>query len=306
MEVNRLANCLGVLLAIGMLLMPGTSDGAEPLEQRLSRLIELEDSTAGQLSSTKRAARIAAGFDRNFGRLSEADLRDLELAALQAYFRAAELAQFYAHRAQDIETMEAALSELARRQQASPEDLQGMFGAYMSMRAFDKASRFATAHELQTSEAVPTVADRLPPGFVGATLLQPATSGDEAARIPFAPTTDAYIVAVSHPMCRFTRSAIAAIEADARLARIFGDHAYWVAPADRRLHLDVLRAWGQDHPLTPFAIAWRRDEWPEIDHWNTPTFYFFKRGRPVAKVTGWPDEGRKSELLAAAAKAGLD
>ena len=88
------------------------------------------------------------------------------------------------------------------------------------------------------------------------------------------------------------------------LTRIFRD-AHWIAPADRRLQLDVLRAWNQDHPLTQFAIAWRRDEWPQIDHWATPTFYFFARGDLVAKVSGWPDEGRHEELMAAARAAGI-
>jgi len=306
METNRLNACLVALMGIGLVLAPGTGGCSESLEQRFNRLVELENSTAGRLSSTARAASIAAGFDRDFGDLSGSDLRDLDLPALQAYFRAAELAQFYAHRDQDLGAMEAALAELARRKQASPEDLEGMFGAYLSMRAFDEANRFAAAHALQTPEAVPVVANRLPPGFVGATLLQPGTRGNEAARVAFAPSTDAYIVAVSHPMCRFTRKAIAAIEADAGLRAIFRDKAHWIAPVDRRLYLDVLRSWNQDHPLTQFSVAWARDDWPGIDHWGTPTFYFFARGKLVAKVTGWPEEGRREELIEAAGKAGLD
>lgn len=305
MEKNGFNVCLAALLGIATLLAPGTGDCSETLEQRFNRLVELEDSTIGRLSSTERAASIAAGFDHDFGEFSEADLRGLESPALQAYFRAAELAQFHAHRDQDLEAMEAALSELVRRNQASPADLQGMFGAYMSVRAFDEARRFAADHGLQTSEAVPVVANWLPAGFAGASLLQPATSSHAVNRTPFAPTTDAYIVAVSHPMCGPSRRAMAAIEADAGLTRIFRD-AHWIAPADRRLHLDLLRAWNEDHALTQFAIAWRRDEWPQIDHWATPTFYFFAGGELVAKVTGWPEEGHREELVAAARKAGLD
>lgn len=306
METNRVIACLAALLGIGMLLVPGTGDCSETLEQRYNRLVALEDSTIGRLSSTERAASIAAGFDRDFGELSGTDLRGLELPALQAYFRAAELAQFHAHRDQDLKAMEAALSELVRRNQVSPADLQGMFGAYMSVRAFDEARRFAADHGLKPSEAVPVVANRLPAGFVGASLLQPATSSHAVNRFPFAPTTDAYIVAVSHPMCGPSRRAMAAIEADAGLTRIFRDNAHWIAPVDRRLQLDVVRAWNEHHPLTQFAIAWRRDEWPQVDHWATPTFYFFAGGELVAKVTGWPEEGHREELVAAARKAGLD
>ena len=305
MGMNGIATCLGALLATGMLLMPGAGECAQTLVQRLDRLLELEDSSAGGLTSTGRAAGIAARFDQDFGQLRGTDLRELELPQLQAFYRAAELAQFYAHRDQDLEAMEAAFSELARREQASPEDLQGMFGAYISMRAFDTAGRFASTHQVQMPETLPEVVNRLPPGFVGPSLLQPTASGAGVARIMFAPSADAHIVAVSHPMCGFTRRAIAAIEADPELTNLFRDKVYWITPVDRRLHLDMVRNWNEAHPLTQFAFAWRRDEWPAIDHWGTPTFYFFANGELVAKVTGWPEEGRRKELIAAARIAGI-
>ncbi|WP_374603131.1 hypothetical protein [Arenimonas sp.] len=306
MGTTRFTACLFMMLGLCLPVWSGPAFGADSLQQRLDRFMELEEATFGRLSSTERAAKMAAGFDRDFGDLRESDLADLELPELQAYYRAANLAQFHAHRDQDLEAMEAALAELARRKQASPEDLQDMFGAYMAVRAFDEAGRLATTHKLQAPEPVPEVVSQLPAGFAGASLLKPMASEDGVARLPFAPTTDAYIVAVSHPLCRPSQRAMAAIEADAGLMRIFRGNAHWVAPADRRLQLDVLRTWNAAHPLTQFSLAWRRDEWPQIDHWATPTFYFFAGGELVAKVSGWPEEGRREELVAAARKAGLD
>ena len=42
-----------------------------------------------------------------------------------------------------------------------------------------------------------------------------------------------------------------------------------------------------------------------IDYWGTPTFYFLQNGVVRAKVTGWPKEGRRAELLAALRQVGL-
>lgn len=306
MNTHRVFACLGALLGISLLLAPGTGVCSVTLEQRFNALLEIEDSSSGRLSTKELAGHIATQFDRDFGHLSRKDIKELELSELKALFRAAELAQFHAQRQPDLKAMEAALSELHARGEASDADLQGMFGAYLSMRALDQASRFALAHDLHGQEDIPKVANELPPGFEGPSLLQPSHRGDGLARIPFEPGADAYVVAVSHPMCRYTRMAIAAIEADAELTNLFRGTTHWIAPVDRRFHLDALRNWNAGHPLTQFSIAWDRDDWPAIDYWGTPTFYFFKRGELVAKVSGWPDEGRREELKEAARRAGLD
>ncbi len=32
---------------------------------------------------------------------------------------------------------------------------------------------------------------------------------------------------------------------------------------------------------------------------DTPTFYFFKAGTLMAKIEGWPHEGKRDEMMAA-------
>jgi hypothetical protein len=57
--------------------------------------------------------------------------------------------------------------------------------------------------------------------------------------------------------------------------------------------------WNHEHPAMQHTIAYRNDEWPMIDWWGTPTFYFIKDGAVIAKFVGWPKEGRRAELLTA-------
>jgi hypothetical protein len=52
-------------------------------------------------------------------------------------------------------------------------------------------------------------------------------------------------------------------------------------------------------------VVFKREAWPMIDSWETPTFYFLEHGVVRAKVQGWPKEGHRSELLAGLQKIGL-
>lgn len=58
-------------------------------------------------------------------------------------------------------------------------------------------------------------------------------------------------------------------------------------------------------PRLPIAFSARREDWPFVDDWSSPTFYFLRQGKLVAKVTGWPKEGRRAEFSAALHQLGL-
>jgi hypothetical protein len=78
-----------------------------------------------------------------------------------------------------------------------------------------------------------------------------------------------------------------------------------MAPQVSAFDWDVFEQWNREHPGQETTLAFRHDEWPMIDWWGTPTFYFFKSGTLSAKVRGWPKGGRKPELQAALRQVGL-
>lgn len=53
------------------------------------------------------------------------------------------------------------------------------------------------------------------------------------------------------------------------------------------------------------VFAYDLGEWPMIDDWATPIFYFLRDGRLVAKVIGWPRGGRVAGLETAIRDVGL-
>lgn len=113
------------------------------------------------------------------------------------------------------------------------------------------------------------------------------------------------VVIISHPLCHFSQAAMHDIQADPVLSKIFEANARWLIPQGNHLDFGVVQQWNREHPGQQAALAFRRDEWPMIDSWATPTFYFLKNGVVNAKVEGWPKEGRRSELLTALRQVGL-
>jgi hypothetical protein len=101
------------------------------------------------------------------------------------------------------------------------------------------------------------------------------------------------ILVAAVPGCHFAANAIAAIDADPALRAAFAG-AHWLVPQEVSGDVDEARD-------TRFTLAFNRDEFPMIDEWDSPTFYFLRDGAVVAKVVGWPAEGRLQDLRDAVA-----
>jgi hypothetical protein len=50
---------------------------------------------------------------------------------------------------------------------------------------------------------------------------------------------------------------------------------------------------------------YQTQQWPEIDYWGTPAFYFYQDGRLQGSLLGWPAEGRAEELQQMLKRIGL-
>lgn len=232
-------------------------------------------------------------------------LHDRELAGtsdkdLEAIYQAASTAEFYTASGIHLRQMARYLDELETRDIASDEDLSDFYRALIHGRHFSRAREFQARHAGADLAALPPYHEAPGIGKSDATVL--AVEGDALLRKPVA--LDAAIIVVSHPLCHFSQDAVRAIQSDAALARIFSD-ALWLSPATGRLNFDVFREWNREHPDQRMVTAFRVSDWPMIDYWGTPTFYFFRDGERVAKVVGWPEEGRMSELRAALREAGF-
>jgi hypothetical protein len=305
MKMSASGAYLLVALLIGALSF--TSEGclANEVERHYSALIKVEDEAVGRLTTRERGIRVANAYDLHFSRYTEESLSKLTTDELRVYLRATELVLVNSLRAKDLARMESAFNEIVRRDAATRLDLERMYKAYISMRRFDAAGALTQQHAVSFVGSDITHMSTVPLGFRGSTLLDVSPTEAKLTRVTFVPPSDPYIVIVSHPMCHFSQRAIAAIQKDSKLSSIFQHNAFWIAPVDGRLNFEVVQSWNTTHPEFRVSLAFNRDEWPEIDYWGTPTFYFFGKEGLAAKVVGWPKEGRRSELLSAARKAGI-
>lgn len=111
------------------------------------------------------------------------------------------------------------------------------------------------------------------------------------------------IVVVSHPFCHFSQDARDFIANSELLKKTFEENALWLIPPNGKL--DISSVTQDPHSKDfPFKFVYDQDQWPEIDYWGTPTFYFYKDGELKYKVVGWAD-GREVYIRQGLEKIGL-
>ena len=86
---------------------------------------------------------------------------------------------------------------------------------------------------------------------------------------------------------------------------MFVKYAMDVVPPGRAFESELVGEWNAAHPGFLLSFLHAREDWPMFRSFATPTFYFFRDGQLVATVEGWPKEGRRDALIAAAQTAGI-
>lgn len=289
------------LLVLWLHVIACRTNAPSSIEQRFDAFVRAERTTRdlterARFSAIATAYREMARVGKTLDRISD---RDLDLL-----YRGAQMESYYSHDPTTIRDMASSLDALQKRGLASSEHYVHMHEAFIGARMLIEARKLEKQHPMAEFEVLPDVheADHLVPGRPTEWSVNP---DKRELRRNSVDMRSVHIVIVSHPLCHFSQSAMRDIQADPVLSEIFLDNAKWLAPQSNRIDFDVIQKWNREHPRQETTLTFRRDEWPMIDSWATPTFYFLKNGAVVAKVEGWPKEGRRSELLSALRQVGL-
>jgi hypothetical protein len=253
-----------------------------------------------------RAATMGALYDEFFASARlEQGLDRIGDQDLDLLYRAASLTEYDTANDKYVRDMQAYLGALQDRNLASNLEVVQMYRALVSTRRLTEATELARRHPLPEMNAFPAWHDAS--GLAAGLPTELALDLDrhELIRRSVDLHQAAQIVVVGQPSCHFTQNAMQDIQADPVLGGIFRSHARWLAPQESVFDWNAFEQWNRSHPEQELAVAFRRDEWPMIDSWNLPTFYFFKNGVLQTKFFGWPKQGRRSELLAALQQIGL-
>jgi hypothetical protein len=112
-----------------------------------------------------------------------------------------------------------------------------------------------------------------------------------------------HLVIDASPGCQFCARAVADIDRDPALARLF-DGALWITRPEQGLDPAYWARWNDAHPAHPMVLVLDATGWDLPPQWSTPQFRFFRDGRVVASLRGWTTTSRET-LLAVGRNVGL-
>jgi hypothetical protein len=223
-------------------------------------------------------------------------IKELETSELKLSFYAANLASFYTLDKSHTTDLASYASELLSRNSLSEGDSMLVYEALIAARMLDDARRWRK----RNPELLPVLVGKVAPNAQRSGRTEwviendsPTVTRRKASVMEKGP----HILIIAHPLCHFTQYLVKAISEDPGVAAVIRERAHWMAPQQRGLDLSELQKWNVLHPDMPISITYNRAGWTAIDTWATPTMYFFRDGELMAKIVGWPTEGRRAALL---------
>lgn len=189
---------------------------------------------------------------------------------------------------------------LEKNGQGGPEKGKDLFGVLLDARSFEAARRFRSAHQAFTLPVVPEIegGTKVKPGRRLVYEMGSSASVMKAASV--APEKFEVLMVVI-PGCHFCNYALAAIESDPKLLKIFRKHGLLLTG---RADFPRILKRNSSKELKYTLVADIKD-WPGLDFATSPTFYFMKEGAVVYSFNGWPKTGKMDELYIGLGRLGL-
>jgi len=108
-----------------------------------------------------------------------------------------------------------------------------------------------------------------------------------------------YVVVISSPLCspskRFTTWLN--LKKNSTFKEVFTNNAIFLTPTDSTLYIDALSTLNKSIAPIQMHYSIDRNEWPEIQLWDTPTFYFYHNGVLKSQLVGWKSNEVSKQLM---------
>lgn len=284
-----MAKCIWVKIFFGLMLYGNLtcSYGREGLSQRLRNFIAKTDAVSSSGKPTQeRAYLIDAEYKKNFD-VDPAAMADDDLSS---FFEATQYVMFYTLDRSTLPLFETIFSRLVDTRQATSEQSGKLLQMYYALREFEKANSFIERYSRNPVQRRPIVIHDL----TGQSSTRTAWvfHGQRGLkRIDMNVDKGRHLVIIASPYCPFAARALSEIEVNPALAPLLRQKVTVMAMPDFNFDYDMYARWNQLHPSLPFTLTHSRAEWPEISHWVTPLFLFFKDGRLDSAFSGWDKDG---------------
>ena len=86
--------------------------------------------------------------------------------------------------------------------------------------------------------------------------------------------------------CGPSLRALLAIGNDPDLRRRLASITQWLVPPEGMLDFAAWQRWNREHPDARLLAVHRAGEWPWIESWATPQFYFLRQGKAIEVNVG--------------------
>jgi hypothetical protein len=258
------------------------------IQQNLVTLEHTDHTT--HLWGRKKADLLSNQYDLLFRPLQKRTvLQHLGEGDLAALYQAAHAVTFYAHDKNYLNDMVLDMQILQQHGAVTGMELDQMYQSFISLRQFDAAKQFLATHPSLDVEPLPHV-ERIPAMPSDAKLvLQTVPGQNTLIEKPIVLNRQIQIIVVGHPLCHFTQHAVQDLQHYPDVWHALNQHAIWIAPQDGILDITDFQKWNRHYPEAKMAAVYNQNDWPMIDYWGTPTFYFMRNGKLVDEVSGWPN-----------------
>ena len=106
------------------------------------------------------------------------------------------------------------------------------------------------------------------------------------------------VVMVTHPYCGFSRRAFQDFDEETR--NYISTNGVLIAPVNKKYEEEQLGGvleWNKKHSQSQHIPVDGENKLKDLDLNSTPQFYFFKKGKLISKVIGWPKDKSNAKLV---------
>jgi hypothetical protein len=269
-----------------------------------SALSAIERST--YLSENDRLEAMVRSYEGNFREhLTLTNLKSIDNRGLDFILRSIYTVAFYTFNPTYLEDASLVMQELESRGAATNNQKTLFHKILVGYRKFEEARNYSKDNPHLETEPVPWIGENNGDAAGGPLVYR--VSKDRHELIPT--NVESYgndiLLVITHPLCSFSRNAMAAIENDSSILDAIGDRVVWMTPASTRLNFNEIQEWNREHLSIEIVIAHTHQDWPMVDSWATPQFFLLRNGTVLDSFSGWPTGGSRDRLVELLRRGGM-
>ncbi|WP_445364982.1 hypothetical protein ACJJJB_12085 [Microbulbifer sp. ANSA001] len=275
------------------------------IKDRYDQLSEIYSNV--ELGSIKERREVAESlYLENFkpiiANLGEEQLRQLDLEYL---FRAVTVVNFYDPQVNYTRDLRRLLEFLERKEFVKKRHYADLQKAYVAAGQFELARSMVDEKKLKYLEYLPKI-NRVNDLALEKPFILEFENSSLKQRAFEIPSQGPFILVISNPGCRFSRTAANYISDDVQFKKMFFKHSVWLTQPGGSLQVEQHKNWMQTYPKLPVGLIYNSSSWSFLDaNLGTPAFYFFHDGQLSQSILGWSLDDNQQALKDALTDIGL-